>query len=611
MNFIKHGYIRVAIASNNLEIANPSDNVKDIIEKIDLASEKDVEILVFSELAITSCSLNDLVFDELLLDESLKALKKIVDYSKSKDSLIFIGLPVKIENSVYSIIAAIQNNKILSFIPVKSKVKSISNNIETIVDENYLFYDTQIPINNNVVFKDKSSDLKIEIISNFKDSFNTNSHIIIHVDSDNEEITKKEKRLNYIKTITELKNVAYIYKTANESETTTNIIYSSHSIIKDDNSLVENYFNNKTDIIYSDIDYKSIIFKQRNTKTNPNIYNNIITFNRACKNRTLLFNYDKLPFLKELNSYKEVLNLQARAYMQRMKKTNIINSVIGVSGGLDSTWALIVIIEAHKLLNNKDSKIYAFSLPGFATSNRTLENISKLMNAFNLEYKTIDIKENLENYYESISYTKKNDLLFENSQARQRTKILMDIANYNNAMVVGTGDLSEIALGWSTFNADHMSMYSVNSNIPKTMIKHLIKLYSLEKTNSIKEALNSVLNTPISPELLPTKDGEINHLTEEIVGKYSLIDFFLYHYLNSGFTPEKIYEISKVTFEELDEEYIKNTLLNFFKRFITQQFKKNSSPDSVKVLNISLLKDDYQIVSDASYKMWYKNIKGV
>ena len=415
----------------------------------------------------------------------------------------------------------------------------------------------------------------------------------------------------------------YVYASSGINESSTDLLFSGSSLIYENGKLLSenNRFDFNSNLIYSDVDIKRLVNDRRKNTSfisnNDKEYRNVYFI--TSKNNSISRKYNKYPFVpsnedKREERCKEIINIQSSALAKRLKHTNIQKCVIGVSGGLDSTLAFLVIKKAFEKLKIDNKNIIAVTMPGFGTTNRTYENALDLIKINNATLKEIDIKKACLVHYSDIDQDINNhDITYENAQARERTKILMDIANKENALVIGTGDLSELALGWCTYNGDHMSMYSVNSSIPKTLVKYLVK-YIADTDRKNKKVLYDILSTPISPELLPADEkGNIKQITEDKIGPYMLHDFYLYHFLRYGASPKKIYMLAIDTFSsEYSKEEILKWLKVFLKRFFTQQFKRSCMPDGVKVGSISLSpRGDLRMPSDASYDIWIKELEEI
>ena len=434
------------------------------------------------------------------------------------------------------------------------------------------------------------------------------ANVIVNLSASNELIAKKDYRSDLVRMQSAKLYCCYAYCSGSFGESSQDLVFANHSLIASSGRMIVDS--------YDELGLSSAIIDVEKLNNDRNKYSS--SFDTEIKKMRyikldssfvseVLPRQVKYPFVvshdkKRLARSKEIINLQAKGLATRLYNSHIEKDVIGISGGLDSTLALLVCLEAFKILKKDRKDILALTLPGFATSSRTLDNALKLMELSGISYEEIAIGEEAKIHLKSLNHPDDvYDVTYENTQARLRTMILMNYANYHNGIVIGTGDLSELALGFCTYNGDHMSMYGVNCSIPKTLVKTLVKDYG-DMNEELRDVLYSIVDTPISPELVPSKDGKIAQKTEEILGKYDLHDFFLYHFIRNSFSKEKIFELAKATFDDVDEGYIKKTLDLFFKRFFTQQFKRSCIPDGVKVGSVSLSpRGDLRLSSDISY----------
>ena len=636
----EYGYVKVGASTLELKVSDTIYNVQMIKKQIDEAVNKNIQIISFPELSITGYTCGDLFNQDILIDKAYEGLKDLVDYSKDKMIVIIVGSPIKCENKLYNCAVVINNGKILGIVP-KTYIPNYnefyemrwfksSNDLK--IKEINLFNEI-VPIGVDLIFTSKLDDeLKfgVEICEDVwslypksNDYASKGASIIFNLSASNETIGKYDFRKELIK-MQSIKTISgYVYSSSGINESSTDLLFSGSSLIYENGKLLSenNRFDFNSNLIYSDIDIKRLVNDRRkNTSFISNTdkeYRNI--YFTTSKNNFISRKYSKYPFVpsnedKREERCKEIINIQSSALAKRLKHTNIKKCVIGVSGGLDSTLAFLVIKKAFEKLKIDNKNIIAVTMPGFGTTNRTYENALDLIKINNATLKEIDIKKACLVHYSDIDQDINNhDITYENAQARERTKILMDIANKENALVIGTGDLSELALGWCTYNGDHMSMYSVNSSIPKTLVKYLVK-YIADTDKKNKKVLYDILSTPISPELLPADEkGNIKQITEDKIGPYIFHDFYLYHFFRYGASPKKIYMLAVNTFEnEYSKEEILKWLKVFIKRFFNQQFKRSCMPDGVKVGSISLSpRGDLRMPSDASYNIWIKELEEI
>ncbi len=637
----EHGFVRVGAIIPKLKVANISFNTNEIVKEIKKASELGISIVTTPELSLTGYTCADLFHQDILIEESLEGLKKIQKSTKALDIISIIGMPIRTENQLFNTAVVLQKGKILGVIP-KTYIpnygefyerrwfaSSINCKKDTIV-----LNGEEVPLGTNLIFQDsENQDIRfaIEICEDLwapnppsiRHCLN-GATIIFNLSASNEVIGKYQYRKNLVNGQSSKTISAYIYASSGANESTTDLVFGGHAMISEYGSILEENkrFNFDSNLIYSDIDIKKIInYRTRdisymgvNTKEdyryiNISVKDNIFSLKRQ---------YEEYPFvptddLKRDERCEEILTIQATGLAKRLLHTNIKKTVIGISGGLDSTLAFLVVIEAYKRLGISNDNIVAVTMPGFGTTDRTYQNACKLVKEYGATLKEISIKEACLVHMKDIGLDKSDrSIAYENSQARERTQILMDLANKEDGLVIGTGDLSELALGWCTYNGDHMSMYAVNSSIPKTLVRHLVEW--IAKNNKNNNTLYDILNTPISPELLPPDQyGNIVQETENTVGPYVLHDFFLYHFLRYGATPEKVYLLALHTFSnKFSKEEIKKWLIIFIQRFFNQQFKRSCLPDGPKVGTISLSpRGDLRMPSDADAGIWIKKLKNM
>lgn len=631
----EYGFVRVGAAVNKLKVADINYNVDEIINVLDEAIQKGIEIITFPELSLTGYTCYDLFLNDDLLDNTLKGLARLKEYSNNKDIVFIVGCPLKIGNVLYNCAVSINNGSIIgitpkSFIPnynefYEGRYFASANNLK--INKINLLGE-EIRISNKLIYQANIYPNISYAIDICEDLWNANSPsnitsvlgatIIFNLSSSNELAGKSIYRRNLVAVQAAKTTSAYVYASSGMSESSSDLVFSGHLIIADDsNGVIENKrFSFESDLIYNDIDVLKIISDRRN-KTNFDslIFDDIIKteFDLAKRDNTLLRKYSKTPFIYQSKAdLEEILTIQSYGLARRVKHLNNTRMVIGISGGADSTLAFLVCLRATKVLNISPSNIIAITMPGFGTTNRTYYNAKKLIEAAGATFKEISIKDACLIHYRDIGQDlNKFDVTYENAQARERTQILFDYANKVNGIVVGTGDLSEIALGWATYNGDHMSNYSINASIPKTLVTALIAhIRDTTEDLIIKETLNDILDTPISPELLPPdKDGNIVQSSEASVGPYILQDFFLYHFITYNASIKKIYYLATMTFN-IEKEEIKKHLTTFIRRFFTQQFKRNCMPDGVKAINAGLSpRGDWKMPADASYNLYLEELE--
>ncbi|ABG85766.1 NAD(+) synthase [Clostridium perfringens] len=628
-------FIKVGAASPKLKISDTKYNLKEIETMILNAIEEEVKVLVFPELSISAYSCGDLFTNEKLIENCNLAIKNLVEFSKGKDILIAVGAPFLYRYSLYNCAYIILNGELLGIVP-KSYIPNYSEfyekrwftegfNIKGLnVD---LDFQKEVPFGTDLIFSFKNLKVGFEICEDLWVTIPPSSNLalmganlICNLSASNELVSKSSYRKSLVQNQSARTMCSYIYSSAGVHESTTDLLFSGHMIIAENGTIIKenNRFKRENDLLTGIVDLfklnaeriKNISF--RNSTFNENNDPKFIPFNLE---NTEIKNFDreidKHPFLPK-SQYameercEEILNIQAAALAKRLEHTNLKKAVIGISGGLDSTLALLVVVKTFDMLNIPRENIITITMPGFGTTDRTYNNAVTLCKELNCDFREINIVNAALQHFEDIGHDKDiHDVTYENVQARERTQILMDLANKEGGLLIGTGDLSELALGWCTYNGDHMSMYSVNCSIPKTLVRFLVNYFANhEISNDAKEALLDILDTPVSPELLPKdKEGKIAQKTEDIVGPYELHDFFLYHFIKHGSSPERILFLAKEAFKnDYDEETLKKWLDKFIRRFFTQQFKRSALPDGPKVGSISLSpRGDWRMPSDAVY----------
>ncbi|MEG2353454.1 MAG: NAD(+) synthase [Clostridium sp.] len=628
------GFIKVSTACPVTSVSDVEFNVKKIKDCISIAINDKSKFIQFPELAITSYSCGDLFLNNRLIEKSNEAIKELCDFSKNKDILISVGAPLLHNTSLYNCLFLILNGTILGIVP-KSYIPNYSEFYEKRwftpglnLENRYINFDTykDIPFGTKFIFSSGLAKFGFEVCEDLWTTIPPSSYlslaganIIGNGSASNELVSKADYRRSIVNGQSARALSAYVYSSAGVYESTTDVLFSGHLIISENGSTVieNNRFQRENEVLSTVIDLdrlnserlKNISFRDAsfNLLNFKEINFSFITEDIGEFNRTIT----KHPFVpyNENNrdvTCKEIFNIQSAALAKRIEYTGVKKVVLGISGGLDSTLALLVVIKTFKLLNFPMKNIVTITMPGFGTTDRTYDNALNLCKLLKTDLREINIVASALQHFKDIGHDKKvHDVTYENVQARERTQILMDIANKEGGLSIGTGDLSEIALGWSTYNGDHMSMYSVNCSIPKTLIRYLVKYVADKEVDSnVAHILMDILDTPVSPELLPKdSNGNITQITEDIVGPYELHDFFLYHFMKQGATKEKLLYLTKVAFKnDYSEEVIAKWLDKFIKRFFTQQFKRSALPDGPKVGTIALSpRGDLRMPSDASF----------
>jgi NAD+ synthase (glutamine-hydrolysing) len=629
---MKYGFVKVASATPKVIVADTQSNVKEIVKLIMQANTSLVDLLVFPELCISGYTCGELFLSDVLKESVYEALGLIRKSTVGKKSIIFVGSPIWKEGKLYSCAVAFQNGKVLGVVP-KTYIPSYSEFYElrhftsgrnlsgmvTICGQG-------IPFGTNIIFSAKSNDNVKIAVEICEDMFapcppsgyhaQAGATIIANLSASNEVIEKSDYRRTLIKAQSGRLSCGYVYTSIGSGESVSDIIFSGHRIIAENGIILTESDLFKEGLTISEIDTERLSYERRRLnvfETNSEKYVNVeFDFTEIGENLTRVI--PMLPFVPNdadsLSNHSEsILQMQSQALAERLKFTGL-NAVIGISGGLDSTLALLVILRSYEILNKDRKDIIAVTMPGPGTSAKTLENVAKLAKSLDVHIRKISIIESVDRHLKDIGHSGSTDVTYENAQARERTQILMDIANDENGFVIGTSDLSEYALGWCTYNGDHMSMYAVNSSVPKTLVKYLVS-YEAQRVEVYRAALTDILNTDISPELISSKKGGISQKTEDIIGPYELHDFFLYYTLRFGQKPEKTLSFATKAFDKTySQKSIKKHFKTFLKRFFFNQFKRNCFPDGIKIGTISLSpRGDWRMSTESSVKEWLNNLK--
>ena len=628
----RFGYVRVAASVPEIKVANVEYNVKEIVNEIKKLAKEGVQVVTFPELSLTGYTCGDLFNQDFLVEKSIEGLETIVKDTAKLDIVSIVGMPVRIDNRLYNAAVVVSKGEVIGIVP-KTYIDRHGeegrwfNTADTLHSKSINLLGKEIVVGTDLLFRDREDKritLGIEVgedLWNIKNpSVNLalgGATIIVNPAASNELIGKYEYRKNLLK-ITSAKTVsAYVYVSSGVNESTTDLVFSGYAgIYENGKELVENNrFNFETNHIIQDVDIQRLINNRNKELDNyAEKEYRIVDINIKDINDKLVRTYDIYPFVPSNENERdircaEIVNMLACGLAKRLKHIGIKKCVMGISGGLDSTLAFLVVMEAYKKLGISNDNFIGVTMPGFGTSGRTYNNALNLMKSYGVTSMEVSIKDACLQHFKDIGIDENDrSVAYENTQARERTQILMDIANKEGGLVVGTGDLSELILGWCTYNGDHMSMYCVNGNIPKTLVRYLVNYFGLKEENEeCKKTIMDILDTPISPELLPpTKDGKIAQKTESVVGPYVLHDFFLYHFMRYGATPEKIKYIALQVFDGMyTQETITKWLKFFIKRFFNQQFKRSCLSDGPKVGTIGVSpRGDLRLPSDADSSNW-------
>ncbi len=645
---IQNHMIKVAVAPINMKVTDTAYNTDKIIET--MHAYRDCGLIVFPELCITGYTCADLFLNETLLNNAQSALLEIMKHSEGLPDLTsVVSLPLQYRNSLYNCAAYVSEGKVLAFIP-KTYIPTYGEFYEgrwftsgkNIQGKTIMFHGEEIPFGTDILLKDDHSSAVIgtDICEDLWVPDKPSTHaclaganIIANPSASDEIIGKEDYRRQLVSQQSAACYCAYLYVSSGTDESSTDLVFSGHSMIAENGRITsESIFRN--DVLTSIIDLDQISYNRRyqNTYENNTMYR-IIAANIQPISQKEEISVDELTEALQTENYKisqfpfvpqneqkrkercqKILRIQANGLATRVRNTGIKNLVIGISGGLDSTLALIVCAEAKKII--PDIHIIAYTLPNTGnTTSLTYNNATNLMHFLADEYHEVTINDGVQEHLKAIGhggeYRGEGDTTYENGQARMRTYILMDVANMRNGLVVGTGDLSELALGWCTYNGDHMSMYGVNTSIPKTLVQFICRTYAdMVENIQLRDTIISICDTPITPELTPNKDGSIAQKTEEKIGKYDLNDFFLFYLLRYGMDAEKILAFAMVAYPDLGKDSIKESLLRFIRRFFTQQFKRSCLPDGPKVGSVTLSpRGNWRMPSDASFALWIRKIE--
>ena len=659
-----HGFIKVAAATPEVRVADPVFNAEKILEQIRICEEQHVKILVFPELALTAYTCGDLFLQGRLLEEAKEQLWRICAGTQESDMLLFIGIPVEIRGKLYNAAAVLHRGELLGLIP-----KTFLPNYNEFYEQRHFASGSgpveivdwggeEVPFGTNMLFTcdevphltvaaDICEDLWAPVPPGTWHAI-AGATVLCNLSASDEMVGKDTYRRKLITTHSAACVSGLIYAAAGEGESTGDLVFGGQNLIAENGVILAESARFENGVLITEIDVDRLTSERRRISTWPPADTILaesgyveIPFSLDMEETVLTRQFDPHPFVPADEAERnircdEILNIQAYGLKKRLAHTHCTNAVVGISGGLDSTLALLVTARAFDLLGLPREQITAVTMPGFGTTDRTYDNACTLIRCIGAEFREISIRDAVTVHFRDIGQSLDNhDVTYENAQARERTQILMDVANQTGGMVVGTGDLSELALGWATYNGDHMSMYGVNGSIPKTLVRHLVRYYAdICEDEQLKTALLDVLDTPVSPELLPPEDGKISQKTEDLVGPYELHDFFLYYMLRAGFEPAKVYRAAREAFraDEADDllsgksaagetaegeglyrgETILKWLKTFYRRFFSQQFKRSCLPDGPKVGSVAVSpRGDLRMPSDACADIWLKELENL
>lgn len=632
-----HGFVKTAAITPKIKVADCIFNTEAICQSIDEACGKGAKLLVFPELCITGYTCSDLFWQETLLEEAKHQLHRIIFHSRDKDAIIFVGLPWEKDGKLYNAAASICRGKLLGVVPKRYlpnygefyEARHFAHGNEEV--EWVEFEGVPIPFGTNQLFSCREVEglqIGAEICEDlWAPNPPSTSHalagatVIVNLSASDETTGKDSYRASLIEGQSARLICGYVYASAGEGESTTDLVFGGHNLIAENGALLAQSERFKSETIYADLDIRRLRSERRKNTTfvTEKTSDYVKTaFSLEFSDTVLERKFDPAPFVPSNKDDRdkrceEILAIQAMGLKKRLEHTNSTSAVVGISGGLDSTLALLVTVRVFDLLQIPREQILSVTMPCFGTTDRTYTNACELTKTLGATLQEVDIREAVTLHFKDIGHDSSvHDVTFENSQARERTQVLMDMANQTGGLVIGTGDMSELALGWATYNGDHMSMYGVNSSVPKTLVRHLVRYYAETcEDEALSKTLLDVLDTPVSPELLPPKDGKISQKTEDLVGPYELHDFFMYYILRFGYEPAKLFRIAKLAFKGIyEEEIILKWMKTFYRRFFSQQFKRSCLPDGPKVGSVAVSpRGDLRMPSDACVRIWLENLE--
>ena len=634
---MKQGFIKVAAATPDIRVADTAFNAGEIIKKMKEAAENGAKIIVFPELCITGYTCGDLFTQDILLEQAKVGLCRIAEETKELEAIIFVGCPLAVDGELYNTAAALNKGKILgfttkTFLPNYGEFYEMRQYTPGPEEVRMIrFAGEEIPFGPQILFESIETEGLILAAEICEDVWSPippsikaaleGAVILVNCSASDETIGKDRYREELIKGQSARLIAGYVYANAGEGESTTDVVFGGHNLIAENGTILKasRRFSNET--IYSEIDIKRLLSERRKNTTFRSAAKKtlkVVPFSVKEEEATLTRTFSSAPFVpqdeKERSARcEEILSIQAMGLKKRLVHTKASGAVVGISGGLDSTLALLVTAKAFDMIGIPRSQIKAVTMPCFGTTDRTYKNACQMSRKLGASLLEVPIREAVTVHFRDIGHDlNDHSVTYENGQARERTQVLMDLANKDGGLVIGTGDMSELALGWATYNGDHMSMYGVNASVPKTLVRHLVQYYADTCCDEeLQKILLDVLDTPVSPELLPPEDGQIAQKTEDLVGPYELHDFYLYYVLRFGYEPSKIYRIAKRAFEGVyDEETILKWLKKFYWRFFSQQFKRSCLPDGPKVGTVALSpRGDWRMPSDASAAVWIQDLE--
>ena len=635
---MKHGFVKVAAATPRIRVADTRYNAESILSCLAQAKEEGVELLVFPELCVCGYTCGDLFGQDVLLRGAMEALQAIAAATAGSGMLVFVGVPVQVNGVLYNCAAAVNEGEVLAFIPKRHLPNYAEfyekRNFQPYAGENIRvpFGNKEVPFGSKVVFRCRGErdftvaaelceDLWVPAPPSVAHAL-AGANIIVNLSASDETAGKADYRRLLVRAQSAKTVSGYVYADAGDGESTTDMVFSGHDLICENGEILAESALFANGMVCSEIDVRRLAYERRRINTFYDASDlrgyEEIAFSASAPWGALTRPVARLPFVpagSALDHRAElILSMQAAGLKKRLEHTHAQSAVLGISGGLDSALALLVCVRAFDALGKDRRGILAVTMPCFGTTDRTFQNSLRLMQTLGVTSRTVPVADAVRGHFADIGHDESvHNAAYENAQARMRTLVLMDLANDTNGLVIGTGDLSELALGWATYNGDHMSMYGVNASVPKTLVKYLIGYEAQRLGGEAQAVLDDILHTEISPELLPPEGGKIAQKTEELVGPYELHDFYLYYAIRWGFSPRKVYFLAQTAFAgAYAEADLKKWLVRFYRRFFSQQFKRSCLPDGVKIGSVALSpRGDWRMPSDASAALWLEEAENL
>ena len=634
---MRDGFIKVGAATPKVRVADPAYNREQLVKAAGEAAGRGVKLLVFPELSMTAYTCGDLFGQEILVRAAREELARFAAETEALDMLMFVGLPWAQDGKLYNVAAAVKGGRVLGLVPKLNlpnygefyEARNFEPGCEDVIDADW--EGEKIPMGSRLLFVCREMpalQVAAEICEDLwvacppsTEHAQAGATVIVNCSASDETTGKSAYRRELVGGQSARLVCGYIYANAGDGESSQDLVFGGHDIIAEDGRILAESPRFETGLWTADLDLGRLEGERRRMSTfriRGRERYCPVEFSLKMEETRLERSFDPAPFVPHdaadrERRCEEILSIQAMGLKKRLEHTGCRDAVVGISGGLDSTLALLVTARAFDLLEIPRSRIHAITMPCFGTTDRTYQNACRMTEKLGASLAEVDIREAVTLHFRDIGHDMTvHDVTYENSQARERTQVLMDMANQVNGMVIGTGDMSELALGWATYNGDHMSMYGVNASVPKTLVRHLVRYYADTcGEEELRLVLLDVLDTPVSPELLPPEDGAISQKTEDLVGPYELHDFFLYHILRCGSRPSKIFRMALLAFEgQYDREVILKWLKVFYRRFFSQQFKRSCLPDGPKVGSVAVSpRGDLRMPSDAASSLWMAEVE--